>query len=934
MAHKLKRTLFIGLGGTGMKAILAVKERLLNVYDPEKMKKIPPMIEFLGIDTDDKDKKKTEEGLHLKLEPAEFMKLEVENISDTLKANKHIRERIPKAIQKTRKAAINSGAGQIRALGTLALLANYSKVKKALVSKVKSIKKWDADGGRDSDWEIAGSDVNIFVIFSTSGGTGSGIFIDIAYIMQEYCNLDDDDRIFSYILLPESFIGKPGTKNVIPNSYAAFKELDFLMNFQDSMDYNITFDYGSSIGQDKFKIKKYPFDHVYVVSNENIKGKMYPQIDTIIQFIGYALFVTTGAVGDAADSIWDNLKGMLTEEYIMHDHAEIKYGNYLCFGISELFYNGKEVGKHAVNEVAAKFMTTLLNECQENISTQASDFIQANGLNEQGPDNNEVIDRMLQIVRRPVEQVQPDNEAQDNIKQVKGNYLNTLISDSNTLAQQSYEQFIAETKEKLIEKINFILQSWDGLDQTVKFLEELEIYFSSVRGEMDTEISGINEKINLLGNYYKNCLEDIKIGQASFWPNQKIRRINNATNSFASYVQQEGIQQQEKIKRQKARIFFSDLINFIQELKRQYTGAIVTIRENSRELNQEVSDIKNTKCISRAYSIDVSYDIITSIEVPETNLNDFIAFLENKKINYNDWIKYNPQRMKDLVIEYSENLEFISNIVSLTVEDVLLKLTEEDRKKIVRDLDEMSAPLCPYNRGYVTDRISTLHILGVENEASTILKGDLLSQINYTHDPSWSTTNDSSRWLIFKTEATLPGYALKDFEKYKLQYEDKMKRSQASKTSTSFHIYEGWEKFPDLIPEIQFENALKFWALGYADTFNLIKRDKGRYWIYTKIGNEIRNPKHKGWEIICESQDRIKAYEAFRSNEDFINKIGTLIEQRMNERREAQILENLETYMKKLDSEIEKATTNEMSNQLAIELREIEEFIKERKLLF
>ena len=212
------------------------------------------MIEFLGIDTDDKDKRETEEGMQVKLEPAEFKKLRVDNVADTIKANKHIRDRIPKEIQYSSHATIHSGAGQIRALGTLALMANYKKVKDALVSKVSMIKNWDAEGNRGSGWSTSGSDVNVFIIFSTSGGTGSGMFIDIAYMLREHCNLDDDDRLFSYILLPEPFIGKTGTRNVIPNSYAAFKELDFLMNHQKGRsEYNISFDYGHLFGGDKKK---------------------------------------------------------------------------------------------------------------------------------------------------------------------------------------------------------------------------------------------------------------------------------------------------------------------------------------------------------------------------------------------------------------------------------------------------------------------------------------------------------------------------------------------------------------------------------------------------------------------------------------------------------------------------------------------------------
>lgn len=44
---KIRRTLFIGLGGTGMMALVKTKKMLYDNYG-----EIPPMVGFLGIDTD------------------------------------------------------------------------------------------------------------------------------------------------------------------------------------------------------------------------------------------------------------------------------------------------------------------------------------------------------------------------------------------------------------------------------------------------------------------------------------------------------------------------------------------------------------------------------------------------------------------------------------------------------------------------------------------------------------------------------------------------------------------------------------------------------------------------------------------------------------------------------------------------------------------
>ena len=46
---KITRTLFVGLGGTGVKSILRAKQCFMDAYG-----EIPPMVGFLAIDTDKK----------------------------------------------------------------------------------------------------------------------------------------------------------------------------------------------------------------------------------------------------------------------------------------------------------------------------------------------------------------------------------------------------------------------------------------------------------------------------------------------------------------------------------------------------------------------------------------------------------------------------------------------------------------------------------------------------------------------------------------------------------------------------------------------------------------------------------------------------------------------------------------------------------------
>lgn len=79
MSH-LRRTLFIGLGGMGIQTILKTKAAVMDNYSIDG--EMPPMIAFLGIDTDSNEYERTfhsRKGGDIKLEARERMDMFVRN---------------------------------------------------------------------------------------------------------------------------------------------------------------------------------------------------------------------------------------------------------------------------------------------------------------------------------------------------------------------------------------------------------------------------------------------------------------------------------------------------------------------------------------------------------------------------------------------------------------------------------------------------------------------------------------------------------------------------------------------------------------------------------------------------------------------------------------------------------------------------------------
>ena len=162
-------TVVIGLGGTGHGAVLKLKKRFIDAYGS-----VPPIIRFLSIDTTEnvEHSEKAHDGSPVTLEPnSERLVLSVASPGALVNgANEHIDEWWPRNVP---IAAINAGAGQVRARGRLALFAKskaiFSSIRKAMddVKQIKNTKQAYRDEFRVSDR----GGVEIYIVGSLAART-------------------------------------------------------------------------------------------------------------------------------------------------------------------------------------------------------------------------------------------------------------------------------------------------------------------------------------------------------------------------------------------------------------------------------------------------------------------------------------------------------------------------------------------------------------------------------------------------------------------------------------------------------------------------------------------------------------------------------------------------------------------------------------------
>lgn len=226
------RTLVIGLGGMGLSTVYNLKKTL-----EERIGKIPDSstdIKFLSIDTSKADlKQRVESGV---LSEKEIFPLHNDKIAIEIKRalnqdSRHLISRSVETILPPPSANFNptlkgEGANQIRLAGRLSLME--PDIFQSLYTRITDAIKGLSD--------FVNRTLEVYIVAGIGGGTGSGLVVDIPYVVRKVLNdlgvRENRTRIFGYVYLPNVYDNGEvaNLQNAYRNGYAALKEIDYYMN--------------------------------------------------------------------------------------------------------------------------------------------------------------------------------------------------------------------------------------------------------------------------------------------------------------------------------------------------------------------------------------------------------------------------------------------------------------------------------------------------------------------------------------------------------------------------------------------------------------------------------------------------------------------------------------------------------------------------------
>jgi hypothetical protein len=230
----MKKALFVGLGGSGIKTLLGVRDRLWKSFPEEGYEKdraFKKTYQFVTVDTDRLST--TIEAMKLPENLAEDLKGYHADLGDTVpltvannakKAvltdddSQRLVEFVGSQLDNLLAEPLRKGAGAYRINSRLGLWQNYDRVLKLLENALKDL----ADAGSA---DLQGT-IHAYVFSGLAGGTGSGIVLDVLYLLDR---LNDGKKIdvFPILFTPNSFVNYHAANVLLSNGFAAMQEISY-----------------------------------------------------------------------------------------------------------------------------------------------------------------------------------------------------------------------------------------------------------------------------------------------------------------------------------------------------------------------------------------------------------------------------------------------------------------------------------------------------------------------------------------------------------------------------------------------------------------------------------------------------------------------------------------------------------------------------------
>ena len=347
-------TVLVGVGGTGAEVLSRMRRLIEESYG--SLRKFP-IVSFLWIDTDQGYKVSDPKAAGSPLQDHEKLWAsvngnEVRNIMSNMDRFPWIESWFPQELERN-ISALEAGAGQIRACGRFAFFYNYANIQSRFNEACNRVKGHESEMRDQYGIRVNGNALNVFVVGSLSGGTGSGMLIDLAYCIRSWLRGQGSPTITAIVPMPNAFAGVKVAERVLANGYAALMELSYFSDHRT--------EYIAQFGRDlttEVRDKLAPFDFTYLVGIKN--GEKEFSLDELRELIAQNIFLDlTSDFAPHKRSIRDNIKGAWAQA----DPGGRGYPkNFMSFGLATMEVPVVQIRSTLSNRLAKDLVQWWLND--------------------------------------------------------------------------------------------------------------------------------------------------------------------------------------------------------------------------------------------------------------------------------------------------------------------------------------------------------------------------------------------------------------------------------------------------------------------------------------------------------------------------------------------------------------------------------------------
>lgn len=577
-------SILIGLGGTGVDCIREIKTQVYSRIEPDGGEDATVAryrhIRFLGVDADNAncaqdenpEDKKTAETLSLSEDEA----FTLAGSRVNLKAVKKARDVytpyawVSDKIEQTE--LYGAGAGGVRQVGRFLLMTRAADFMTNLRNMIS-----DAKVGLENPKVV------VHIFSGMGGGTGSGTFLDVCYMVREIIKNEKEKFMCGYFFLPDvnvAHVRSNRVKDYIPlNGYAAMQELDYCMNLEKNHGkFRQEYTDGKLIDWDRA-----PVDYCHLISAQDNNGIVRQDA------YNYAMKVTSEYALEFLKK--SNLSAIVHKSFGFN----IKY---LTIGASSAVVPLKEINTY----LATRFFDGF-SEVGKDIPDESDVWNFTVGVFGEDKSDKDILSRVYDAIYATLQGDAKNSYTQwdGTAKQMEKNgdqemvyfYEDQTAEKEVILAKNRDRLLDAENRDSLISRVKKIMYT------VITDINRGPVFgFNILNGandfSIDNVISGLittnTEKLNSLRKYTKGK-EDERNDAKNDWD---AHNIFNKSDRFKTYVNKVyDIEQQRYL--EKSYLYMDELLNSvklqIRKISTEYYSVLSQIYKNLRETFKDNSSV-------------------------------------------------------------------------------------------------------------------------------------------------------------------------------------------------------------------------------------------------------------------------------------------------------------------------------------------------------